>query len=311
MSYDRIQSFTFTKDSYLPKVPPPFLVDGVLHRSQTIIFGQTNAGKSMLALSLAAAVASGRNWNGRTVNASGPVAIVSGDPDGLYETYERLDKVRDDVAGGEIRIHLPERPLAKETWFEIRRRTEGCKLMILDNLTQFVPGTLSDDLAVKLVYEQLEALSREHGMAICVLAHCSDKKNEHGYSSNIPSGSFVIRSVPRWFVHLNRTRGTVVASMSGNSGGRPWELTLSEPTDTPRFSVIRETPADELAERRGQRQQQRDTKTLDENRRIKAWMATHQGVPQRQAADEMTAELGFKVTQTRVSNVGKMDFEAA
>lgn len=311
MGYSRVQSFTFTKDAYLPKVPPPFLVDGVLHRSQTIIFGQTNAGKSMLATSLAVSVASGRDWCGRTVHDSGPVAIISGDPDGLYETYERLDKVRDDIGGGEIHIHLPERPLAKETWFQLRQETEGCKLMILDNLTQFVPGTLSDDLAVKLVYEQLEALSREHGMAVCVLAHTSDKKNEHGYSPNIPSGSFVIRSVPRWFAYLKRANGALTVSMSGNSGGRPWELTLSEPADTPRFDVIRETPPDELAERRGQRRQQRDKETLDQNARIKAWLDDHPGLPQRQAAEQMTGELGFRVTQTRVSNVGKMDFEAA
>ena len=217
----RIQSFTFTKDSILPKVPPPFLVDGILHRSQTIIYGQTNAGKSMFGLSLGVSVASGRNWNGQTNAGGGPVAIVTGDPDGMYETLERLDKVRDDLGDGEIRIYQPQRPMVLETWFEIKQQTEGCKLMILDNLTQFVPGTLSDDNAVKLVYEQLQGLSRD-GMSVCVLAHSTDKKNEHGYSSNIPSGSFVIRSVPRWFVYLNRSRGVLTASMSGNSGGRPW-----------------------------------------------------------------------------------------
>lgn len=104
---NRVQAFTFTKDAILPKVPPPFLVDGVLHRSQTILFGQTNCGKSMIACSLAVSVASGQNWCGRTVSSSGPVAIVSGDPDGLYETYDRLDKVRDDIAGGQIRIIVP------------------------------------------------------------------------------------------------------------------------------------------------------------------------------------------------------------
>jgi AAA domain len=307
---NRVEVFKFTKDAMLPKVPPPFLVEGVLHRSQTIIYGQTNAGKSMAGLSLAVSVASGRDWNGRTVASSGPVAIVSGDPDGLYENYDRLVKVRDDVADGEIRIILPQRPMARETWFEIEQQTEGCSLMILDNLTQFVPTSLNDDHGVKLVYEQLQGLSRS-GMAVCVLAHTSDKKNEHGYSSDIPLGSSIIRTVPRWFVYAKRANGALTLAMSGNSGGRPWELTLSEPTDTPRFDVIRETLPDELAERRGQRRQQRDRETLDQNARIKAWLDDHPGLPQRQAADLMTGELGFKVTQTRVSIVGKMDFKAA
>jgi hypothetical protein len=34
---NRVEVFEFTKDAVLPKVPPPFLVDGILHRSQTII----------------------------------------------------------------------------------------------------------------------------------------------------------------------------------------------------------------------------------------------------------------------------------
>ena len=286
---NRVQSFTFTKDAILPKVPPPFLVDGVLHRSQTIIFGQTNSGKSMVAISLAVAVASGQSWCGRTVSRSGPVAIVSGDPDGLYETYGRLDKVRDDVAGGEIRIKVPERPLAEKTWYELEEATEGCRLMILDNLTQFVPGTLSDDYAVKLVYEKLESFARR-GMAVCVLAHTSDKKNEYGYSSNIPSGSFVIRSVPRWFVYLKRASGVLSLAMSGNSGGRPWGLTLSEPTDTPRFDVLEEITPDELAERSGKRNRSRAK--LDRWAEYKTYADANPGITQKAIAEHFKVSVG-------------------
>jgi AAA domain len=310
MTYNRVEVFDFTKDAQLPKVPPPFLVEGMLHRSQTIIYGQTNAGKSMLALSLAAAVAGGQSWCGRTVSSAGTVAIVSGDPDGLYENCERLDKVRDDIGGGQIRLIVPQRPMARETWFEVEQLTEGCSLLVLDNLTQFVPGSLNDDNAVKLVYEQLQQLQRR-GTSVCVLAHTSDKRNEHGYSSDIPLGSTIIRTVPRWFVSLKRAQGALSLSMSGNSGGRPWEMKLTEPTDTPRFSVIDMTTADELAERRQQRQRRRDTATLDENARIKAWLAANPGVPQREAAERMTGELGFKVSQTRVSQVNRMDFSPA
>ena len=301
MSYNTVEVFDFTKDAILPKVPAPFLVDGILHRSQTIVYGMTNAGKSMLAASLAVAVTSGRNWCGRTVNNSGPVAIVSGDPDGLYETYERLDKVRDDVGTGRIRFVLPKRPMARETWFEVSQATEGCALMILDNLTQFVPTSLNDDNGVKLVYEQLQFLSRR-GMAVCVLAHTSDKKNEHGYSSDIPLGSTVIRTVPRWFVYMKRARGVLSLSMSGN-GGRPWELTLTEPTDTPRFDVVNQATADELAERRSRR----DRTTMDENARIARWLQAHPDVTQVQAAELMTSELGFRVSQSRVSRVKSMN----
>lgn len=301
MSYNRVEVFDFNKDARLPKVPAPFLVDGILHRSQTIIYGQTNVGKSMLALSLAASVASGRDWSGRQVSNAGSVAYVSGDPDGKYETYERLDKIRDDIGDGEVRIALPQRPMARETWFELEQIVDGCSLLILDNLTQFVPTSLNDDSGVRLVYEQLQAFARQ-GTSVCVLAHTSDKKNEHGYSSDVPLGSTVIRTVPRWFVYMKRARNVLSLSMSGN-GGRPWELTLTEPTDTPRFDVLDEIPADQLAERRQQRLRQRDKTTLDENARIKQWVDTHPGMSQREAAEQMTRELGIKVSQARVSRV--------
>ena len=305
MTYNRLEVFEFTKDARLPKVPPPFLVDGVLHRSQTIIYGQTNAGKSMLALSLAVAVADGQSWCGRTVTSNGSVAIVSGDPDGLYETYERLDKVRDDLGGGNIRLVLPQRPMARETWFEVEQATEGCSLMILDNLTQFVPTSLNDDNGVKLVYEQLQGIQRR-GTSVCVLAHTSDKKNEHGYSSDIPLGSTIIRTVPRWFVYMRRARGVLSVSLSGNSGGRPWEMTLTEPTDTPRFRVIDTTSADELAERRQQRQRRRGAEKLDRNAEIaKFWRDECQGMTQMQAGLKIAERFGGKASthQSQISRV--------
>jgi hypothetical protein len=210
--------------------------------------------------------------------------VVSGDPDGLYETIDRLDKVRDDIGTGEIRIFVPERPLAKETWYEIDQATEGCKLLILDNLTQFVPGSLSDDFAVKKVYEQLEFLSRRgDDMAVCVLAHTSDKKNEWGHSSNIPSGSFVIRSVPRWFVYMRRASGVLTLNMSGNSGGRPWRMELSEPTDTPRFDTLAVIEADELDRLAGKRN--RTKGKLDRWAEYQAYALANPGMTQKAVAD--------------------------
>jgi hypothetical protein len=284
----RVETFEFTKDAMLPKVPDPFLVDGILHRSQTIMYGQTNAGKSMLALSLGVSVASGQSWLGQSVANPGPVSIVTGDPDGLHETYERLDKVRDFLGSGLINIVVPERPLARETWLEVKQAAEGSRLLVLDNLTQFVPTSLNDDGGVRLVYEQLQSIAR-NGTAVCVLAHTSDKRNEHGYASDIPLGSTVIRTIPRWFVYLKRARGALQLSMSGNSG-RPWELTLTEPTDAPRFHVLDSAGADELAERRAKHSRNRDKAKLDHYAEIAAYVAD--GHTQRAAAEHFRVGVG-------------------
>lgn len=279
MTYKHIETFTFTKEAYLPKVPDLFLVDGVLHRSMTLIHGQTTAGKSMLAMSLAVAVASGAaDWNGRALSASGPVTYVGGDPGVIYEAYDRLNRVRDSVGDGEIRVIAPERPTRREAWEEIADHSGGSRLLILDNLTQFVPGSLNDDSAVRAVMEELTALTR-NDMAVCVLAHTSDKRGENGYAPDKPAGSFSIRSIPRWFVSLDRKEGShVLAKLAGNDA-KPWEMTLSEPSDRPVFNVLEVTTADQVARRKRRRAKER----LDKNADYAAYVDA--GNTQRQAAE--------------------------
>jgi hypothetical protein len=295
VTYSHIETFTFTKETYLPKVPDLFLVEGMLHRSMTLIHGQTTAGKSMLAMSLGVAVASGaENWNGKVLNGSGPVTYVGGDPGVIYEAYDRLDRVRGDIGAGEVRIIAPERPTRREAWLEIADRSQGSQLLILDNLTQFVPGSLNDDSAVRAVMEELTALTR-NDMAVCVLAHSSDKRNEHGYAPDKPAGSFSIRSIPRWFISLDRKEGShVVAKLAGNDA-RPWEMTLTEPSDRPRFDVLDVTTPDQVAARK----RRRAKATLDLN--AQAWQLLDGGM----TGKDVAAKLGK--SESWVSRVKNLD----
>ena len=259
-----VDVFEFEADTPLPKgMPPQFLVAGVVHRSVTVFYGQQDTGKSMLALSVAVAVAGGQPWLGRPVENSGPVAIVSGDPDGKYEYAERLDKVRDDLRPGKVKVITPAIPAEAEAWEEIRAEASGCSLVILDNLHQFVPGSLKDDDGVKLVYQEIDKLRRKTGAAVLVITHLSDHRGEHGYSQ-VPYGTSAIRFGPRWFGHLWRAGGKLEVQFSGN-GGKRWHLSLSEPTDAPRFTELGSLTADELAERRAARARNRDKATLDAN----------------------------------------------
>ncbi len=158
--------YDFEADTPLPKeMPPRYLVAGVVHRSVTVFYGQQDTGKSTLALSVGVAVASGRAWLGRPVESAGPVSVVSGDPDGKYEYAERLDKVRDDLRPGKVRLITPAIPAEPEAWEEIRAEASASRLVIIDNLHQFVPGSLNDDDRVKLVYQELDRLRRKAGAA--------------------------------------------------------------------------------------------------------------------------------------------------
>ena len=84
------------------------------------------------------------------------------------------------------------------------------------------------------------------------------------------------------------------------------ELTLSEPTDTPRFDVLKSTPADELAARKGRQQQERDKATLDKNQAIaKFWREQCKGMTQRQAGEKIAAEFGGSAA-THASQVSRV-----
>jgi hypothetical protein len=202
----------------------------------------------------------------------------------------------DDLGVGSIDIVVPRRPASREAWVEIGQASDGASLVILDNLTQFVPGSLNDDSSVRVVYDELQHISQQ-GTSVCVLAHTSDKRNQFGHASSVPLGTSVIRTVPRWFVYVKRNGKGLSLSLSGNAGN-PWQLTLTGPTKRPRFEVVETMTADELALRR---QRNRSTRKLDENAQIAQWFQGHPGVTYKDAIPRIKTDLGLDVNPTRIS----------
>jgi AAA domain len=283
----KLDIFDFTREAYIPKVPESALVEGWLHRSTTLLFGQTITGKSSLAQWLALPVASGRDQDGLHANSAGPVAFVLGDDDGMLETYERLDLVRDRIGDGRIRLITPPVTTNPKVWEAVRREVEGCRLVVIDNLTNFVPGSLNNDEGVSLFYDEVKPISRA-GTSVLVLAHASDKRDMNGNSTNLPAGSFVIRSYPRLFLHAYQSHGRLMVARAGNRVKRTTvELTL--PTDRPVFTILGEKEAEARAVHSGE--------WLDDNKRI--WDALDSGLSIRAAAQKL------EVSKSRVETARK------
>ena len=185
------------------------------------------------------AIAGRPRWAGRIERRRGPpVVIVCGDPDSLLEYKERLYEVRDDLSDGIIRLVAPYRPTQPEGWEEIRAAVTAvrAKLVIIDNLSQFVPGSLSDDDMIKLFYQETDKFARQ-GAAVLVLAHVSEKKDMGGHAQRLPQGSSLIRFGPRWWALVWRDPGKKVRmEFDGNRGGK-WWLDVTEPNGIPRFDV--------------------------------------------------------------------------
>jgi len=264
----------------------PFVIAGVLHRSTTLVYGQTKAGKSTLAASMAIAVAGqAPTWLGREVTRHGHALIVAGDPDGEREYGRRLRA----GGAGNVRLYAPTRPAIPETWAEVAMiaRSQQSAMVVIDNLSAFVPGTLNDDLAVKRFYDQTDQLARD-GAAVLIVAHTSEKAGEHG-PSRVPMGSSFIRFGPRWWCYAHRARGKLLLDFDGNDG-RPWGLAVSEPDGTPSFDLLGETTADELAERRERKSRERATMTREHRERIAQFVLAECQGASRNATGERVAE---------------------
>jgi len=280
-----------TRDYDLGNEPPPFLVDGIVHQSMTLLYGQTCSGKSTLAASLAIALANGRaDFLGRPIANDGQkltVGVVAGDPMGAQEYARRLVQ-HGDIDQGRIYLNEPFRPTRRETWDEVRDTaySQGWQYIIVDNLSSFVPGSLSDDDKVKMFYNELDEFPRE-GIPVLVVAHTSEKSGEHGYS-RVPMGSSLIRFGPRWWCYLHRSGGYLHLDFDGNEG-MPHRVIVTEPDGRPRFDVVGVTTGDELASQR----RARSKATLDKNAEIGRFVARlGDGMTGKAKAERIAAEFG-------------------
>jgi hypothetical protein len=304
--YSFLERKRFDMSSTLEDVPEGFLIDGVLHRSVTLIYGQTMAGKSTIAASIAVAIATGKGeWSGRPVSpaAHGPVVIVCGDPDSRYEYQERLCKVRDEFTDESQFIELvaPFRPTSPEGWEEVRSvvAETGAKVVIIDNLSAFIGGTLNEDAPIKQFYVETDKFARQ-GIAVLVLAHVSDKPGPDGRAARLPIGSALIRFGPRWWALAWKGGGKVRLEFDGNSGGA-WWLDLSEPDGIPRFEVLGSKTTGELREGREKRARDRDAKTRDDRSEVGDWVVTNcQGMNRERAAQAVEGAFrGYKASTAK------------
>ena len=246
------RSTYITRDTDLTEEPSPFVVEGIIHESMTLLYGQTCSGKSTIAASLAIHLANGApRFLGRPIMRPGRmnVGIVTGDPSGGNEYRRRIVKSGLLDSGIGIYLNEPYRPTRKETWEEVHEQAddESWQFVIVDNLSSFVPGSLSEDAAIKAFYEQIEVFPRM-GIPVLLVAHTSDKWTEHG-PSRIPMGSSMIRFGPRWWINAYRSGGYLHLDFDGNEG-TPHSIITTEPNGIPSFDVIRTLDTDEF---RGQR----------------------------------------------------------
>jgi hypothetical protein len=229
------------------------------------------------------------SW-GQSIAAAGrqSVGVIAGDF-GDDEAYgDQLRSVLDD--GVLVRVYGLDRPPVPRTWegLQLAARQAGHSLIILDNMTSFVNGSLSDDIAVNRFYDEMDKFVRD-SRAVLVIAHSSEKSGEHG-KSKLPMGSSVIRARARWTCFIESHYGNTRLTFSGNYGA-PHQMTISPPNGAASFSVISAIGPEKFAAEKRAKSRARGAATEAKRQAIGDFvMESCQGCTNAAAAERIAAE---------------------
>lgn len=199
-----------------PSSETPFLVEGLIHRTATMIFGRPKAGKSFVALSAAMALGEGTPWLGRDVEAKNTL-LWALDPGQKDETWQRFN-----IANGakDSRLFITDvRPEDTDEWwaeFSDILVSTGVEVLVVDNLSALLGrGSYNSDADARPSLGRLQALLNE-GVAI-VLVHHAGKFNEEQGSQQTPIGTTAIEAWGRHFMQVTDDQELRILRVYGNN----------------------------------------------------------------------------------------------
>jgi KaiC/GvpD/RAD55 family RecA-like ATPase len=208
---------------------PDYVVQSLLPRGHvTLLGGHGGSGKSMLALTLAAHVAAGRDWCS-LYTAKLRSVFVSLEDRGELVRY-RLRKIVEsyglnatEVIGGltildgtdcpvlasEL-VTYGERSLAKTAaMLELADAVKGAGLVIIDNASDAFDGQENDRRQVRAFVRMLAEIARENDAAVCLLAHIDKAAARYGSAGNSYSGSTAWHNSARSRLALLSDEGSI------------------------------------------------------------------------------------------------------
>jgi hypothetical protein len=190
--------------------PPPFVIAPYIPRSVvTLLGGHGGIGKSMLALTLLAHVAAGREWGGAAVE-RGKAVCLSFEDDGeivrfrLRQVIEAYDLPADEVLanlqvfdGTQIEAELMREVshggvsdlIETPTLAEAEAACAGADLIVIDNASDVYGGAENVRAQVRKFVRRLARIAKHNGAGLALLVHIDKSAAKHGSQGNSYSGS--------------------------------------------------------------------------------------------------------------------------
>lgn len=191
-SHQRVSQFYSAASLKGRPVPPrEWIVPGLVpNKTVTLFSGDGGTGKSLLALQLAVAVATGRQWIGNALH-GGRVMFLSAEDDN-DELHRRLDDIlraevldygalagltlrslagEDALLATDTKLNLVKSELFRE--LDARLAQDIPSLVIIDTLADAYPANENDRAKVRQFVSFLRGLALSHDCAVMVLSHPS------------------------------------------------------------------------------------------------------------------------------------------
>lgn len=173
---------------------PDWLVHGVIERdSLMLLFGDSDTGKSLLSIDLAACIASGIPWRGHEVEQPGPVLYVAGEGQGGLARRFRAWQLHNGVNLADVPLYVSTVPTelteAREQMYlrhiidKHANEVGSPAFVVLDTLARnFGPGDENSTQDMGNAVNACDSLRRLTGATVCVVHHTGhgDKNRARG-----------------------------------------------------------------------------------------------------------------------------------
>lgn len=204
----------FVTLSDMLKSTPPLIwaIDGLIEaRTYGNIFGDSNVGKSFMAVDMACCLASGIDWRGRKVD-QGRVLYISGEGHtGIarrihgWLQYNRPDRWDFPLSVSERNLALTTEEGLQELYEEVafhHANGEQIKYLFLDTLSRVFTGVeQNDQMGMQRIVEILDKMRRDIGCTTFVIHHSAKDK------SNDSKGAMDFNAALDWVFGLREIKG--------------------------------------------------------------------------------------------------------
>jgi AAA domain len=279
---------------------PDFIVDQVASSAVTLVYGRSEAGKSMTVQALLAALVSGETqFLGREVQrALWNAGVLTGDYGDGVRYSRRLTRVLGPDGMSRIRVFDASGSMPFFGWDGLLTRMirEGRKILVVDNLSAFVPGDINSGPACQTFFNALSPFTKA-GIAVIVVAHSSEKYVKGGNTEDFIGHSSIKQRATHHCKVTKKADGTKTLWFHGNDGAEH-EITVRQADfETPLFEVLRSADAAALADKRAKRaadrqEQQQGNQQSKKGQIRECVLAECQGLNRNQTADKLAARFG-------------------